>query len=181
MDKPVFIGLKPIPLSQDIERGHREGQTSLEVRPDPMADFLEVADGGQHRQHRLDDHPYVPSSPGAQLQVGRVSPACMEVGVGQHDHPVLELFDEWMERRVVHIGRVTVPLDDETPLIEDQTELPADNPPIVRFALFADLLVAPSFSDGMEQFDAIGVGHPQDGRVDQEPIRPVVMRLEQAE
>ena len=69
----------------------------------------------------------------------------MEVGVGQHDHLILELLDERTERGVVDIGGVTVPLDDQPPLIQDQTELPSDNPPMVRLAFLADLPVTSSF------------------------------------
>ena len=43
MDEPVFIAVQAMPLNQHIERGHRKGQASFEVCPDPMAHLLQVA------------------------------------------------------------------------------------------------------------------------------------------
>src|SRR5262249_30888422 len=49
---------------------------------------------------------------------------------------------------------------------------------MVRHAFTADLLGAATFTDGMDQLDAVGVDHPEHGRGGQERPRPVLMGLQ---
>jgi hypothetical protein len=51
---------------------------------------------------------------------------------------------------------------------------------MIREPFAADLLGAPTFADGVEQLDPIGVDHAEHGRSGQEGPRPVVMRPEEA-
>ena len=57
------VGLKAMPLDQDIEGGHGEGEPGVKIRPDPVHDFLEVAHEGQHRQDRLYQDAILPLPP----------------------------------------------------------------------------------------------------------------------
>src|SRR6266446_7339062 len=54
------MGLEAMPLDQDIEGGHGEGEPGVKILPDPVHDFLEVADDGQYREHRLHQHTVLP-------------------------------------------------------------------------------------------------------------------------
>ncbi len=48
MNEAVRVRLEAIPSDQQIENGHGKGQTSLEIGPNAMHDFFEMANGGQH-------------------------------------------------------------------------------------------------------------------------------------
>ena len=181
MDKAILIRLKPVPLDQDIESGHGEGQTSLEIEPRPMTDLLEMTNDGQHRQDGFDHHTYIPGAARADFHVGRVACFGMEAGIGQDDHLLTKLGYQGLEGRVMHIGRVTAPSDDQAELVQDKAELAADDPTPVRFALLADLFRATPFAHRVQQFNAIAVGHAQKGWLGQKAVGPSPMRLEQPE
>ena len=70
-----------MPLDEHIEDGHGEREPSVEIRPAPMHDFLEVADERQHRQDRLHQHAILPLAPLTEFQVGGIALGGMEAGV----------------------------------------------------------------------------------------------------
>ena len=74
----------------------------------------------------------------------------MEAGVAEDNHAFFELPNQPLKGIVGHIGRGTGPPHDQSPLIEQQTEFAADNPPVIREALPADLLGTPAFAHGMD-------------------------------
>src|SRR2546426_5068054 len=45
-----------MPLHQDIKCGHGERQTGVQIHPDPVHDFLAMADEGQHRSYYLHEY-----------------------------------------------------------------------------------------------------------------------------
>src|SRR6266853_563777 len=66
-----------------------------------------------------------------------------------------------------------------TPLIEQQTECAADNPPMVRQAFAANLLRAAAFAHRMDQLNAIRVDDAEHSWGGQESPRPVLMGHEE--
>src|SRR6516165_3770436 len=52
-----------MPLDQHVEGGHGEGEPGVKILPHTVHDFLEVADDGQHREHRFYQHPVLPLAP----------------------------------------------------------------------------------------------------------------------
>lgn len=85
----------------------------------------------------------------------------METRIGQHDHLFFELSDQGLEVDILDIGRGTVPLGNEAPLVQDQTQFASHDPTVVGQPLFADLSDTVTFADGMDQLDPIGIGHPR--------------------
>src|SRR6266568_7254125 len=75
------VGLEAIPLDEDIEGRHGEGQARLKIGPAPMHDLFEMAHERQHREHRLDEHTVLPLTALTQFQVGRVAFRGMKAGV----------------------------------------------------------------------------------------------------
>src|SRR5260221_12797728 len=67
------IGLEAMPLDQHIEGGHSERQPGVEIRPYTVHDPLEMADHGQHGEHRLHQHAILPLAALTQFQVGGVA------------------------------------------------------------------------------------------------------------
>src|SRR5881397_311079 len=66
-------GLETIPLDQDVEGGHGEGEPGVKIRPTPMHDLLHMADERQHREHRLHQHTVLPLSPLTQCEIGGIA------------------------------------------------------------------------------------------------------------
>ncbi len=54
------IRLEALPLDEHIEGRHGEREPGVKIRPDPMHDFLEVADERQHGEHGLHQHTVLP-------------------------------------------------------------------------------------------------------------------------
>src|SRR5262247_2722288 len=146
-----------MPLDEDIKGGHGEGEAGVKVLPDSVHDFLEVADDGQHREHRLYQHPVLPLAPRTQFEVGGIAFSRMESGITQDNHVLFELPNQPLEGIVCDISGGTVPPHDQPPLVEQQTEFAADNPAMVGEAFPAYLLGTAAFTPGMDQLDAIGV------------------------
>ena len=174
------VGLEAMPLDEHIEGGHGEREPGLKIRPAPVHDFLEMADERQHRQDRLHQHAILPLAPLTEFQVGGIALRGMEAGVAQDDHPPINLLNQPLKGVVRDIGGGTRPPHDQPPLVEQQTEFPADNPAVIREAFAADLLGAAAFTHGVDQLDAIGVDDAEHGWSGQEEPRPVLMGPEEA-
>src|SRR5499427_931506 len=168
-------GLETMPLDQPIEERHREREPCLKIRPLAVQDFLEVADERQHRQDRLYQHALFPRAPRTEFQVGGIALGGMEGGITQDNHPPINLLNQPLKGVIRDIGRGTRPPHDQSPLIEEQTQFPADNPAMIREAFAANLLGAAAFADGVNEFDAIRVNDTEHDRRDQENLRPVLI------
>lgn len=165
-----------MPLRQDIEDRHREGYPAPQGRPRPMTELLEVADRREHRQDGLNHHPDIPGAPFARLHIRRIPRFGVEPGVGQDHHLVLKLADQTLERRIGGIRRGVIPGHNQPILIEDVGNLRPNDPAMVRQPLATNLTVSPILAPWMAQFDAVAIGHAQDGGFSQEILGPVHMR-----
>src|SRR5262249_24537512 len=122
----------------------------LKIGPAPMHDLFEMADERQHREHRLDEHTVLPLPALTQFEIGGIALPGMEAGVTQDNHLLLTLPNQPLKRLIGHIGGGTRPPDDQSPLIEEQTEFPANNPTVVGEAFAANLLGTTAFTHGMD-------------------------------
>ena len=75
------------------------------------------------------------------------------------------------------IGGGTRPPHDQPPLIQQETQFPADDPAMIREAFAADLLRAAALAYGVDQLDAIGIDDAEHGRRGQENLCPILMGL----
>src|SRR5215510_2997946 len=173
------VGLEAMPRDQHIEGGHGEGQTRLKIGPAPMHHLFEMADQRQHREHRLHEHTILPLAPLTQFEIRRIALGSMEASITQDNHLLLKLPNQPLKRVIRDIGRGTCPPHDQPPLIEQQTEFAADNPPMVRQTFAANLLWATTFPYRMDQLNAVGINDSQHGRGSQEDLGPVRMGLEE--
>jgi len=89
-----------MPLDQHIEGRHGERQSRLEIRPDPMHDLLEVADHGQHGEHRLHQQAVLPLAALTQFEVGGIALGGMEPSVAQDNHTPVDLSNQPLKRLV---------------------------------------------------------------------------------
>ncbi len=154
-------GLEAMPLDEDIEGRHGEGQARLKIGPAPVHDLFEMANERQHREHRLDEHPVLPLTALTQFQVGRVAFRGMKAGVAQDNHAPVDLANQPLKRVIRDIGRGTCPPHDQPPLVEQQTEFPADNPAVIGEAFATDLMRAAPLAHRMDELNAVGVDDTQ--------------------
>src|SRR5262245_39722633 len=85
------VGLEAMPLDEDIEGRHGEGQARLKIGPAPMHDLFEMADERQHREDGLDEHPVLPLPALTQFEITRIPLCRMEAGITQDDHALFKL------------------------------------------------------------------------------------------
>ena len=124
-------------------------------------------------------HTVLPRATLTQFEVGRITLRGMEASVAQDNHLLFALSNEPLKGIVRHIGRVTCPPDNQSPLIEQQTEFAADNPAVMREAFPADLLRAAALAYRVDQLHPIRVDDAEHRWSSQEDLRPGVMRLEE--
>ena len=86
-----------------IECRHGPCKAGAEVAPYTMAHFLAMEDRGEHRQHRLHQHPRVPAATRTDFHVGRIPGLRMEAGVCEDDHHVVKLGNQGLKMRVVDV------------------------------------------------------------------------------
>ena len=70
-----------------------------------MVHRLAVADGGQHREHRFNQHASIPCPTLADLHVGGIPGLRIETRIGQDAHGVVTLGNQGLKMRGVHIRR----------------------------------------------------------------------------
>ena len=147
-----------MPLDQDIKGRHGEGEPGVKILPDPVHDFLEVADERQHGQDRLHENAIFPLAALTEFEVGGIAFRGMKGRITQDNHLVFTLPNEPLKGIIGDIGRGTVPPHDQPPLVEQQTEFTADNPAMIGEAFTTDLLGAPPW--GVLTFGLGGLGQP---------------------
>src|SRR6266487_1078719 len=104
-----------MPLDEHIESRHSGREASVEIGPDPVHDFLEVAYDGQHREYGLYQHAILPLPPLTQFEIGRIALGSMEAGITQNNHTLLKLPNQPLKRVICDIGRVTRPRHHQPP------------------------------------------------------------------
>src|SRR3989441_3918833 len=134
------VGKEAMPLDEHIEGGHGERESGLKIRPDPMHHLLAVTDQREHREHRLHQHAVLPLAALTQFEVAWIPLGGMKGRITQDNHLLFELPNEPLKGVSCDIGGGTLPRHDQPPLIEQQTEFPADHPPMIGEAFAADLL-----------------------------------------
>ena len=121
-----------MPLDEHIKRRHGKREACMEIRPDPVHDLLEMADQGEHRQDRLDQHTVLPLATLTQFEVGGIPLRGMKAGIAQDNHLLFKLPDEPLKGVIGDIGGGTRPPHNQPPLIEQETEFAANNPAMIR-------------------------------------------------
>ena len=113
-----------MPLDQDIEGGHGEGEAGVEVRPAPMHHLLEVADHGQHREHRLHQHASLLLPARTEFEVGGIALGGMKTGIAQDNHPAINLSNEPLKRVIRNMCGGTVPCETQPDWFTTRHNLP---------------------------------------------------------
>jgi hypothetical protein len=104
----------------------------------------------------------------------------MEGGITQDNHLFFNLPHQPLKGVIRAIRGGTRPPHDQPPLIQEETQFAADNPPVIREAFAANLLGTAAFAHRMDQLDPVRVDDAEHRRGGQEDLRPVLMRLQEA-
>ena len=132
-----------MPSDQNVKQSHRQANPGFEIRPGAVHHLLESTHQSQHRQHGLNQHSVVPLSSLADSQVGRTPIHFGEAFIGKDNHLIGHTVNDKLEGApIVDVGCVAIPINDKTEVVEQQTELAADNPTLVGDTFSANLLVA---------------------------------------
>lgn len=113
-----------------------------------MSNLLEMTHPGQHGQYCLEEHPVVPFTALAELEISGIPLGGMELGITEHEHLAFKLLDQILEVAVMHIRGVAIPSNDPAMLIDQQAQLASDDPAMVRFTFLANLVRASSSRTG---------------------------------
>lgn len=122
-----------------------------------MGYTFEMADGGQHRQHGFNNHADIPSFWFADLQILGITLFRMETMISQNDHSFFKRPDQRMKEGIMNIGSGTIPITYQTFLVKQPTNLAPHDPATVGVSFLSDLLITPTFSAGMQQFNPITI------------------------
>src|SRR5215207_6610765 len=163
MNKAMWVRLEAMPMDEEIESGHSESQTGLEIAPNTVSEAFEMTNGGEHRKHCLNDHADMPGFGWADFQVFWIGLFGIEPMVCQHNHLVFKGLDQWMKGSVVNVGCGTLPTTHQASLVQQATDLATDDPATIGEPFFSDLLVTATFPAGMKQLHPITIHHTQDG------------------
>jgi hypothetical protein len=167
------------PPRQEIKDGHRPRDAGTEIGPHAMPHFLALEDGGEHRQHRCDQHAGIPGATRTDLHVAGIARLRMETCIRQDDPLTVKLGNQRLNMRIMDIGRGTIPGTDQAPLVHDKTQLPPDNPPMIAVAFLANLRWAPPFPHGVNQLHPVGVRYAKHCRGGQKAGGPCRVGLEE--
>jgi len=99
----------------------------------------------------------------------------MKARVGQDDHLVLKLGDQWLKGVIGDVGRRIIPGHDQAILIDQVGQLRADNPTMVRQPFAPNLSIGPVCAPRMAQLDAVTIDDTQRGRLGEKDLGPVGM------
>ncbi|MCZ6677387.1 MAG: hypothetical protein O7E52_09065 [Candidatus Poribacteria bacterium] len=176
-----------MPRDKNVEQSHCQPDTGFEVCPAPVHHFLESTYPCQHRENRLNHHAVVPLPSLANPQMLRPPIDFVEAFICKHDHLGLDAVDDMLEGApIVDIGRVAIPINNLTQMVEQQTQLASDNPALIGNSLSANLFFASpypqegiSFPSGVDELNTIGVNHSNQRRSCHEQVNEVLMRIEQ--
>lgn len=180
MYKAVWVRMEVLPTAQQVENGHRKGQTGLEVIPSTVYHLLEMANGGQHGKDRFDDHAFIMVEWLAHLQIGRITIFGMEAMIREDHRAIFAALDPRMKGTVMHICGVTIPVDHLADMLEQETQLAGNDPAPVGIALLANLLFRTAFTHRVDQINAVALDHTEQAGIDQKGIRLNLMSDKQS-
>ena len=93
-----------------------------------MHHFLEMTNHSQHRQHSFYNHARVPLASTTYLQVVWQPALFDETLVDKDDH-IWQVFVHNLLKSspIIHIGSIHIPIDDQTQVIQDETQFSTHN------------------------------------------------------
>jgi hypothetical protein len=145
-----------------------------------VCDVFEMADGSEHGEHGLHDHPGIPGFGLADFDAPGIGLFGVEAVIGQDNHLVFKGPEQTMKDSIMYIGGVTIPTTNQTLLVEQATDFAAYHPTTVRVAFFPDLPGTANFPARMQPFYTIAVYHPKHRGLRQKTFCPGSIHFEQA-
>lgn len=156
----------PSPLLQNATK--RKCQTkpacrrhSFGNRTNAMRNFLDMAGGRQHQRHRFNQHANISLTALAGFEVGWMPVIFLKSPITKHDHILGYAIDRCLKvRALIDTGHVHTPTNIQTKMIQQQTQLVANNPASLRFSLACNLTLTASFTMGMNLLNPKCINQP---------------------
>ena len=80
--------------------------------------------------------------------------------IGKNNHLLTHTLNKMLETAtVIHIGSITVPIQNQSEMIQQQTAFSTHNPSLIEYPLPTDLRLRAPFSARMNQFDTVSVNY----------------------
>lgn len=176
----VSIGLKTAIETKDrVEQSDDIGETGLEIMASVVKDFLQMADHRDQRESGFNQHPLVPGSTRAQLEVEWNTIGIVEASIRQDNADILQGGHQRQKNLIMGVGGIPVPTHDFAPVIEQPAKLHSDDPAPVALASIAHLLRATALSDRMDQLNTVTIDDCEKGRLGQKAATPRLMGQQQ--
>src|SRR5215216_428990 len=137
--------------------------------------MFQLADARDQTKHGFHQHSLTPGFVSTKLEIACRLARFLEAKVTENNRLLIELVSHWTKPLVVDIGRVPVPGHHLAPVVDQPTQLNADNPAAVALALLAHLLRATSLPHRMNEFNPVGVDDSEESGVGQEALTPLLM------
>ena len=169
-----------VQLQQGVKHRRQVGQVGPQILSGAMEQVLQVADQGEHREDRLNQSPLIPFPLGAELKILWNSRSRGEAPICQGDRLPFKRSDHGQEDLIVDVGRVPVPSDHFPSAVDEPAEFDPHDPAVVGLPLLAELLGAAPFTPGMDQFDAVGVDHGEEGGIGEEEVTQILVGGQEA-
>jgi hypothetical protein len=151
-------------FQQHVEEYDQVTQMHFQMPLAAMKQLLECADIRQKREDRFDNAAFIPGAFCTQLEVFGDAVFATKTEVTQGDRAPFVLLDQRQKTVVTFVGGGPLPIHDAPVLIDDPTHFDPDDPAPITFAFLPNLLFRTAFAHGMNEFDAIAIGHRKKGR-----------------
>src|SRR5437773_8079835 len=127
------------------------------MRFDAMIQLLSINQLGHPAQVRLDGEALVPSASLTIFDIVCRSTLFAKTQIGQRNRLAVIADCQGAKYIIWFVGGVPGPVDHFTRIVNQPRQLDPDNPATIRFAFFANLLLAAAFAARMDQLDSVGV------------------------
>ncbi len=151
----------------------------FEMTGTTLGHTLGVEETRQQAIGGLDGHALVPTSPPAQLDIGGRGVLFYKAAVSEGDRFAVVEGGNLTKVLVVGVGSAPGPIHDLATIVQQGNELDPDDPTVIGFALFAELLLRTALALGVNELDAKAVENREEGRVVKEIVGEVAVVGEQ--
>lgn len=139
-----------------------------------------MAHARHQREEGFNQHSFTPRFVFTELEITRLFACLSEAKIAQDNGFLVELVSHMTKMLVMAVGRIPVPTDYFTPVIDQPAQLNPDYPATIRLTFLAYLLLTASFSHRMDQFNPIAIDDGEEGGVCQQILTPVAMRAQRS-
>ena len=146
-----------------------------------VKNLLHMADDGQQGKDGFNDYTFIPGVLLTQFEIVRDTICKAKADVREGDGLSIEFLNLIIELLIVRVHRQPFPGDHLLLVIDDPAQFDAYRPASLVFVLATELLLAPAFPNGEDEFNRKAICHGEKGWVCQQRVTPFTMRFQQSQ